>query len=165
MHGLMNRAVELMLSEIHRYEGTVNHFLGDGIMALFGAPIAHEDHAQRACFAALHLRDALRGYPTNYQRGAQRLLFTAERRFYSDWYPYRLIRVGGAVFYDVGRAWGGPYEAGSSRHWPADIGFGLRLLSARSSSGTTLHVDVAFPLEREPGVKAYQFSFQSKTGF
>lgn len=116
-------------------------------------------------FLSLGGEDALRGYPTNYQRGAQRLLFTAERRFYSDWYPYRLIRVGGAVFYDVGRAWGGPYEAGSSRHWPADIGFGLRLLSARSSSGTTLHVDVAFPLEREPGVKAYQFSFQSKTGF
>ena len=44
----MNRAFELMLTEVHRYEGTVNQFLGDGIMALFGAPIAHEDHAQRA---------------------------------------------------------------------------------------------------------------------
>jgi len=108
---------------------------------------------------------ALRGYPTNYQLGARRVLFTAERRFYSDWYPFRLIRVGGAVFYDLGRAWGGPYESASSRHWPADVGFGLRLLSARSSSGTTLHVDIAFPLERVPGVKSYQFSLQSKTGF
>jgi hypothetical protein len=108
---------------------------------------------------------ALRGYPTNYQQGARRVLFTAERRFYSDWYPFRLIRVGGAVFYDLGRAWGGPYESASSRHWPADVGFGLRLLSARSSSGTTLHVDIAFPLEREPGVKSYQISLQSKTGF
>jgi hypothetical protein len=108
---------------------------------------------------------ALRGYPTNYQLGARRVLFTAERRFYSDWYPFRLIRVGGAVFYDLGRAWGGPYESASSRHWPADVGFGLRLLSARSSSGTTLHVDIAFPFEREPGVKSYQISLQSKTGF
>jgi len=108
---------------------------------------------------------ALRGYPTNYQQGARRVLFTAERRFYSDWYPFRLIRVGGAVFYDLGRAWGGPYQSASSRHWPADVGFGLRLLSARSSSGTTLHVDIAFPLEREPGVKSYQISLQSKTGF
>lgn len=108
---------------------------------------------------------ALRGYPTNYQLGARRVLFTAERRFYSDWYPFRLIRVGGAVFYDLGRAWGGPYESASSRHWPADVGFGLRLLSARSSSGTTLHVDIAFPIERGPGVKSYQFSLQSKTGF
>jgi hypothetical protein len=106
-----------------------------------------------------------RGYPTNYQRGARRVLFTAERRFYSDWYPFRLIRVGGAVFYDIGRAWSGPYESESSRHWPADIGFGLRLLSARSSTGTTLHLDFAFPIEREPGVKAYQFSLQSKSGF
>jgi hypothetical protein len=107
----------------------------------------------------------LRGYPTNYQLGARRVLFTAERRFYSDWYPFRLIRVGGAVFYDIGRAWGGPYENAFGKHWAADVGFGLRLLSARSATGTTLHVDLAFPVEREPGVKAYQFSFQSKTGF
>ena len=45
---------------MHRFEGTVNLYTGDGIMALFGAPIAHEDHAQRACYAALHLRDTLR---------------------------------------------------------------------------------------------------------
>lgn len=107
----------------------------------------------------------LRGYPTNYQLGARRMLFTAERRFYSDWYPWRLIRVGGAVFFDVGRAWGGPYQSASSGHWPADLGFGLRLLSARSSSGTTLHVNVAFPLARDPGVKSAQFSLLSKSGF
>ena len=47
---------------MHRFEGTVNQYTGDGIMALFGAPIAHEDHAQRACYAALHLRDRLRQY-------------------------------------------------------------------------------------------------------
>src|SRR5436190_511966 len=56
VHGLMTRAFELMLAEVHRYEGTVNQFLGDGIMALFGAPIAHEDHAQRAVHAALGMR-------------------------------------------------------------------------------------------------------------
>ena len=50
---------------MHRFEGTVNQYTGDGIMALFGAPIAHEDHAQRACYAALHLRDALRATPTS----------------------------------------------------------------------------------------------------
>src|SRR5262249_7074826 len=52
-----------ILSEgVHRFEGTINQYTGDGIMALFGAPIAHEDHAQRACYAALHLRGALRRY-------------------------------------------------------------------------------------------------------
>ena len=116
-------------------------------------------------FLSLGGETGLRGYPTNYQLGARRVQFTAERRFYSDWYPFRLIRVGGAMFYDIGRAWGGPYENAASRHWSTDVGFGLRLLSARSSTGTTLHVDFAFPLEREPGVKSVQFSFQSKTGF
>jgi len=62
VHGFMSRAFEVMLAEVHRYEGTVNQFLGDGIMALFGAPIAHEDHAQRAVHAALGIRKALAGY-------------------------------------------------------------------------------------------------------
>ena len=59
VHGIMRRAFELMLAEVHRYEGTVNQFLGDGIMALFGAPVAHEDHAQRAVYAAVGIRAAL----------------------------------------------------------------------------------------------------------
>ncbi|MBI4272151.1 MAG: AAA family ATPase [Candidatus Rokubacteria bacterium] len=62
VHRLMTGAFELMLAEVHRYEGTVNQFLGDGIMALFGAPIAHEDHAQRAVQAALGIRRALERY-------------------------------------------------------------------------------------------------------
>ena len=56
VHALMKRIFDLMLAEVHRYEGTVNQFLGDGIMALFGAPIAHEDHAHRALRAALGIR-------------------------------------------------------------------------------------------------------------
>src|SRR5262249_61433789 len=61
-HGIMDRFFQILAEGVHRYEGTVNEYRGDGIMALFGAPIAHEDHAQRACYAALHLRDALRRY-------------------------------------------------------------------------------------------------------
>ena len=52
MHSVLNRFFELALDEVHRYEGTINQFLGDGFMALFGAPIAHEDHARRALLAA-----------------------------------------------------------------------------------------------------------------
>ena len=62
VHGIMTRAFELMLDEVHRYEGTVNQFLGDGIMALFGAPLAHEDHALRACYAALRMQESVRRY-------------------------------------------------------------------------------------------------------
>ncbi len=62
VHRLMSRAFDLMLAEVHRYEGTVNQFLGDGIMAIFGAPIAHEDHAIRAVHAALGIARALEAY-------------------------------------------------------------------------------------------------------
>src|SRR5687768_2987317 len=60
MHGLLNGFFELALGEVHRYEGTVNQFLGDGFMALFGAPLAHEDDARRAVLAAITIRRALR---------------------------------------------------------------------------------------------------------
>ncbi len=52
-HKIMDRFFAILAEGVHRFEGTVNQFTGDGIMALFGAPIAHEDHAQRACYAAL----------------------------------------------------------------------------------------------------------------
>jgi class 3 adenylate cyclase/tetratricopeptide (TPR) repeat protein len=59
MHLLLNQFFELALREVHRYEGTINQFLGDGFMALFGAPITHEDHPRRAALAALGLRKGL----------------------------------------------------------------------------------------------------------
>jgi class 3 adenylate cyclase len=59
---IMQRFFGILSEGVERFEGFVDKFTGDGIMALFGAPIAHEDHAQRACFAALHLRDALKTY-------------------------------------------------------------------------------------------------------
>jgi len=62
MHQILDQAFELMLEEIHRYEGTVNQFLGDGFMALFGAPVAHEDHAVRAVHAGLGIRRVLIEY-------------------------------------------------------------------------------------------------------
>jgi class 3 adenylate cyclase/tetratricopeptide (TPR) repeat protein len=61
-HAILDRFFQILADGVHRFEGTVNQYTGDGIMALFGAPIAHEDHAQRACYAALHLRDELRRY-------------------------------------------------------------------------------------------------------
>ena len=57
---ILDPTIEAMMRAVHRYEGTVNKVLGDGIMALFGAPIAHEDHAVRACYAALAIQNALR---------------------------------------------------------------------------------------------------------
>jgi class 3 adenylate cyclase len=65
---IMDRFFALLSDGVHRFEGTVNKFTGDGIMALFGAPITHEDHARRACYAALYLRDELARYAAELRR-------------------------------------------------------------------------------------------------
>ena len=61
-HHVLDRVFEILSTAIHRFEGTINQFTGDGVMALFGAPVAHEDHAQRACHAAFSAMDELRAY-------------------------------------------------------------------------------------------------------
>src|SRR2546428_12906803 len=65
---LLEPAINRMMDAVHRFEGTVNQVLGDGIMALFGAPIAHEDHALRACYAGLAMQAALRRYSAEVRR-------------------------------------------------------------------------------------------------
>jgi len=65
---LLDPVLERMMAAVHRYEGTVNQVMGDGIMALFGAPLAHEDHAARACYAALAMQEALQRYAEEVRR-------------------------------------------------------------------------------------------------
>jgi class 3 adenylate cyclase/tetratricopeptide (TPR) repeat protein len=62
VHQIMDGCFQILMNEIHKYEGTINQFTGDGIMALFGAPVAHEDHAQRACHSALSIQRAMEEY-------------------------------------------------------------------------------------------------------
>ena len=62
VHQIMDGCLRIVMDEIHKYEGTINQFTGDGVMALFGAPVAHEDHAQRACYAALSIQNTLADY-------------------------------------------------------------------------------------------------------
>ena len=65
---LLDPVLERMMEAVHRYEGTVNQVMGDGIMALFGAPLAHEDHAVRACYAALRMQEAVQRYAEEVRR-------------------------------------------------------------------------------------------------
>jgi len=65
---LLDPVIERMMEAVHRYEGTVNQVMGDGIMALFGAPVAHEDHAVRACYAALRMQESVKAYAAHVQR-------------------------------------------------------------------------------------------------
>jgi class 3 adenylate cyclase len=65
---ILDPVLERLMAAVHRYEGTVNQVMGDGIMALFGAPLAHEDHAVRACYAALAMQEAMRRYSAEVRR-------------------------------------------------------------------------------------------------
>jgi len=107
----------------------------------------------------------LRGYPLRYQDGTERALFTVEQRYFTDWYVFRLFRVGGAVFFDAGRTWGRAPLAAPSLGLLTDAGFGLRIGNARSGLGNVIHVDLAFPFNGDATIKRVQFLVQTEHSF
>ena len=109
--------------------------------------------------------NGLRGYPLRYQAGVGRWLVTAEERFFSNWYPFRLFNVGGAIFTDVGRTWGANAGGTPSLGLLKDVGFGLRLGNSRSALGNVLHVDVAVPLDGGNDIKKLQFLVSTQRSF
>lgn len=109
--------------------------------------------------------NGLRGYPLRYQSGNSRALFTVEQRYFTDWYPFRLFRVGGAVFADAGRSFGDAPASSGSRGWLTDVGVGLRLGNTRSGRGSVIHVDLAFPLDGDSSIDSVQLLVESKTSF
>ena len=104
----------------------------------------------------------LRGYPLRYQLGDRRFLLSLEERYFSDLYVAKLMRVGAAVFADVGRAWFPNNPTGHEFGVLGDIGVGLRLESTRTQSGNLLHIDLAFPLVDGPRVKGLQLLLNVK---
>ena len=93
------------------------------------------------------------------------MLFTAEERYYADWYPLRLFRAGVAAYVDVGRAWGSAL-ANPTGGWLADVGIGLRFLNARTAFGNVLHVDLAFPVHKtDPAIRSRQLPLMTAKTF
>lgn len=107
----------------------------------------------------------LRGYPLRYQSGDSKALITIEQRYFTDWYPYRLVRIGGAVFADAGRVWGHDPLDGKRFGWLTDVGFGLRFAPTRSSARKIVHLDIAFPLGGDDSIDDIQILLESKRGF
>lgn len=107
----------------------------------------------------------LRGYPLRYQSGTRRALLTVEERFYTDLYVWQLFRIGGAAYFDAGRAWGGDYTNAQNAGWLRNAGVGLRIVSARAAFSNVLHVDLAFPIDGTPDVKKVQLLVKTKTSF
>ena len=107
----------------------------------------------------------LRGYPNRYQSGDSRALLTIEQRFFTDWYPFRLFRIGGAIFFDAGRTFGDDPLGGPNLGWLKDVGFGLRLAPTRLGTRKVVHIDIAYPLDGDPTIDGVQILVKAKRSF
>lgn len=107
----------------------------------------------------------LRGYPQRYQTGDSHFLLSLEQRYFTDWYPFRLFRVGGALFLDAGRIWGDNPTGGPNLGWLKDVGFGFRFAPTRLSSRKMIHLDFAFPLDGDPTIDSIQIQLEAKRSF
>ncbi len=126
---------------------------------------AHGENLDLDEFFELGGDTGLRGYPLRYQNGHSRFIVSAEKRYFTDWYPFRLLRVGGAIFADVGRSWGRSPAGSTPLGWLKDVGIGLRLSPTRASGRDIIHIDVAFPLDGDRSIDSVQFLIQSKRSF
>lgn len=105
----------------------------------------------------------MRGYPTSFQRGKKRFLATLERRYYSDWHWFNLVRVGAVAFLEAGKAWDGPDN--NDNKILANFGLGLRLSSSKVRVGNVVHLDIATPLVEREGIDEYQILVKAKRQF
>lgn len=107
----------------------------------------------------------LRGYPLRYQSGERSAILNIEQRFYTDWYPFALIRVGYAFFLDAGRVWGEDPRMTPNLDTLYDIGLGLRLTSPKSSGRSVVHIDLAFPINAPDDIDSIQIVIEKKATF
>jgi hypothetical protein len=109
--------------------------------------------------------NGLRGYPLRYTAGEGRWLFTAEQRWFTDWYPLRLVHVGAAAFFDAGGTWGENPGGSPPIGLLRDVGVGLRFGMSRSALANVLHVDLAMPLDGGSDVSNLQLLVATKASF
>lgn len=109
--------------------------------------------------------NGLRGYPARYQNGDNRVLLTIEQRYFFDVFPFRLFRLGAAIFGDVGRAWTNTPAEPRHQPWLSDVGVGLRIASVRTAFGNVLHADLAAPTGNHDGIRKYQFLLRTRFSY
>ncbi len=110
-------------------------------------------------------KSGLRGYPLRYQNAESKVLFTVEQRYFTDWYPWRLFRVGGAIFFDAGRSFGDRPLVEEEQGWLKDVGIGLRLAPTRGGTTKIAHIDLAFPLDGDASIDDVQILLEAKRSF
>jgi hypothetical protein len=156
-------------NEVHNalIEGAARYYMQQSKQALFFASISAAASERLDIDDQLSLGgdSGLRGYPLRYQTGSSRALLTVEQRYFTNWYPFRLFRIGAAAFIDVGRTWGNAAVAAENLGMLRDIGVGLRFGNTRSGLGNIIHVDLAFPLDGDASISNVQLLVETKTSF
>ncbi|MEJ2256905.1 MAG: BamA/TamA family outer membrane protein [Woeseiaceae bacterium] len=109
--------------------------------------------------------NGLRGYPVRYLNGELMTLATLEQRFYTNWYPFHLFRVGAAVFFDAAKVLRSGSDLPGFTGWHRDVGVGLRIGSPRSSTGRMLHLDYACPFDAQPDRQQCQVIIETRHSF
>ncbi len=107
----------------------------------------------------------LRGYPVQYQVGNRRFLVNLEKRYYSEYHLFQLFKVGGAAFFDLGRAWYHNRDNGENGKTLKNIGIGLRLAPSRATAKTVIHIDFAVPLDKANDTDSVQWLMTVKNAF
>ena len=107
----------------------------------------------------------LRGYPIRFQGGTSSALLTVEQRLYTDWFPFRLVRIGGVAFFDAGRTWGPDYLGAEPLGLLRDVGLGLRIGNVRSGLGNVVHIDLSYALDAPPGIRRVQVTVATKSTY
>lgn len=125
----------------------------------------HSERPDLDRFTALGGTTGLRGYPTRFRNGGGRALLTVEQRYYSDYYPFQLFRVGAAAFIDAGQVWGENILGETNDDLLANAGFGLRLASTRGGSNKVIQIDLAFPLTSRENIDSVQLVLQANRAF
>lgn len=109
--------------------------------------------------------NGLRGYPLNYQQGDRSFLINLEKRYYWEYDLLQLFKVGGAAFFDIGRAWFDDKHNGNNGQVLKNAGIGLRLAPSRANAGTVIHIDIAAPLDKSDDVDSVQWLVTVKNSF
>lgn len=109
--------------------------------------------------------DSLRGYPLYMQRGDRRWLMSIERRHFTDWHPFNLLRIGGAAYLDAGRTWDSEQLLAQPDDTLINAGLGLRLSSSKFRVDRVLHLDYAVPLTAREGIDPYQIILSGRVEF
>ncbi len=147
--------------------GQARYYRRTGEKRLFYAALetAHGHALDLDGYRTLGGDNGLRGYPERWAGGEGFTRLSLEQRYYTDAYLWRIFRVGGAVFMDVGRTWGKDPLGAPNPGTLADVGFGLRLGNTRSAFARVIHVDLAFPLDGDRSLKRAELVIEARREF